>query len=488
MTINSILIPEKIQPIVMLQEKILCIDSTNVSETVKWVIESRNFLSYCEMKTLAFEIYWIYTIRPKILPYIVQFCIEIFRIHPQGSLIKSLLLEIAIQRAPILIRSLLMEQCYEIKDIMEKLRTTYLFISIFVFSRDIPNIENFLGSFNDSVLLDTLEKYQSDNWRLLNEYTKYGWPKQSIGYLLKNDMINELKEYLDRNEIIITQEVDWSNFEIYQKPKICDMLNIAAIYGSYNCFTFLLGKGSKISNETCRCSIIGGNLELFGICCEHCSDLSGCILAAAHFRRDILFDRLIDLGYKSEINLALFVEFNYLKSSLYCVANGQSVNDEVDNGWTPLHSASNSENLHLAEFLIDNGADLNKSDSDGWAPIHWSVDRGNLEITKLLVERGANINALDGYGWTPLHWTAQYGHFEVSKFLVENGANVNIIADNGCTPLHRACINGYFNIVVLLVENGAALNIKEQFVYLFLLEELHLKRQPKMSIMMLSLI
>ena len=48
------------------------------------------------------------------------------------------------------------------------------------------------------------------------------------------------------------------------------------------------------------------------------------------------------------------------------------------------------------------GADVNAKDDDGWTPLHQATDEGHKEIVELLIAKGADVNATDEDGETPL--------------------------------------------------------------------------------------
>jgi ankyrin repeat protein len=64
----------------------------------------------------------------------------------------------------------------------------------------------------------------------------------------------------------------------------------------------------------------------------------------------------------------------------------------MNNVGTPLHLASHSGHVKMAELLIQCGAHVGSHDSKHQTPLHLAALKGNLDIVKLLFESGADCN------------------------------------------------------------------------------------------------
>jgi len=86
-----------------------------------------------------------------------------------------------------------------------------------------------------------------------------GWEKNSLGYIIKFDLVDVLQEYssvpgFKWNEVIK------SGF--YEKiPESMSLLTLAAYYGSEKCFSLIL-LNSEIDEDVKKYSIIGGNISI----------------------------------------------------------------------------------------------------------------------------------------------------------------------------------------------------------------------------------
>ena len=103
-------------------------------------------------------------------------------------------------------------------------------------------------------------------------------------------------------------------------------------------------------------------------------------------------------------------------------------------GWTPLSWASRGhffEDGSVHRILLERGADVNaRADDDGFTPLHRASEHGALEIVRLLLKHGADVEAVSGNGKTALQvvGTATYRRAnqgrceETRRLLVEHGA------------------------------------------------------------------
>jgi len=149
------------------------------------------------------------------------------------------------------------------------------------------------------------------------------------------------------------------------------------------------------------------------------------------------------------------------------------VNTQMDDGWTPLHEASNSTcsiRIHnvvqslpdTIQLLLEHGADVNMWTLDNSTPLHRAARSGSVEIVRMLLEHGANLGAKNNEGKIPLHEAARNGEDEVVRVLLEHGANVGAKDNRGKTPLRKAAGNGMDEVVRVLLEHGANVGTEDE--------------------------
>lgn len=111
-------------------------------------------------------------------------------------------------------------------------------------------------------------------------------------------------------------------------------------------------------------------------------------------------------------------------------------------GKTPLISAVYFESLDVVETMIELGINVDEPGDDGWTPLHEASDVASdegdgsrLDFINVLVAAGASVNARDSSGSTPL--SSNLIQIKVVRSLVNHGADVNTQDEDGNTPLHN---------------------------------------------------
>jgi ankyrin repeat protein len=169
----------------------------------------------------------------------------------------------------------------------------------------------------------------------------------------------------------------------------------------------------------------------------------------------------------------------------------QLIDQENDEGLTPLMMAIVTGNTIFAKLLISNDAAIGKANKRGDTPLtlacthnqpailammlarlpsHTAVDTlsprgltllmhaadsGNENIVKLLLDHGATMDMPGKFNWTALTLAAQSGHTSVVELLLDRGAMPDRTSNNGWTPLMFACKAGHTSMAKLLLAHGA---------------------------------
>jgi ankyrin repeat protein len=90
-----------------------------------------------------------------------------------------------------------------------------------------------------------------------------------------------------------------------------------------------------------------------------------------------------------------------------------------------LHLASFFGRTAAVELLLSLKADVHQAAQDGFTPLHFASQNGHLPVVKVLVQSRANIDrCLVNSKRTALHLAALKGHAEVIKYLIAKGADL----------------------------------------------------------------
>lgn len=183
--------------------------------------------------------------------------------------------------------------------------------------------------------------------------------------------------------------------------------------------------------------------------------------------------------------------------------SGVDINDQNDEGNSPLHVAAAFGQAEMARFLIESGAEINITSRKGETPLdfarygnslavipilelcrarsyseeklrfqqdftptlsqayhesflsdaeinsltngqidlllHQSIDEQDLEKATFFIKKGGGVNTQGGNGETALHLAAKAGRWEACYSLINEGADVFIKDMMGFQALHRAC-------------------------------------------------
>jgi len=115
----------------------------------------------------------------------------------------------------------------------------------------------------------------------------------------------------------------------------------------------------------------------------------------------------------------------------------------------------------LPSEMNEEDDDLNDEDENGNSPLIFAVLNGKLDMVRTLVDQGSFVNHQNHNGETSLYWASSLGHEQIVDLLIENGSNLNVCNLDGVSPTHVAAANGHCNILARLIRNGAYVNSQD---------------------------
>ncbi|MBD3905868.1 ankyrin repeat domain-containing protein [Chryseobacterium sp. Ch-15] len=129
--------------------------------------------------------------------------------------------------------------------------------------------------------------------------------------------------------------------------------------------------------------------------------------------------------------------------------NPNIINENNENGFSPLILACYRGNIEVAKFLIDNVKDVNYKSQEGTALAGLSV-KYNKELAEDLLKKGANPNIADSTGFTPLFWAVKFGNVNLVELLLKHKADKSVKDSQGMTPFEYALQTNNKDIINLL--------------------------------------
>lgn len=237
-------------------------------------------------------------------------------------------------------------------DVIKKQAKTDDLIS-FIFSKEL-NLKPTLWFYTDKKELTDTE---------FEEIIEYGYPKGSYEYILKYDLINELIDQVAASTIDINKPCNVNAFDGVFATTRYSPLNFAALYGSVECFKYLIRNINEKPAGVDKCAVIGGNLEIIRIVCQENLLVSNCHEVAVKYNQNLIFDWLQE-NVRFDTNNYISRAANNPRALVYYVQNGYDIDAQIENA-SASHECAANNNLRFLKYLIENGADKNKKTTLG---------------------------------------------------------------------------------------------------------------------------
>ena len=304
------------------------------------------------------------------------------------------------------------------------------------------------------------------------------FPYNTIEFFIKEDDLSNLQQYLQKNKGIISQtrnndsfhrQIIDADFSFKYTVQNFTLTDLAAFYGSVNCFKYLFLNNCPLGNEISQLAIAGGNHEICHIIEQKGITFDSCFMTCVKLHRYQLSDWLL-MNYKcQQIPLTYCLECKNYTAFLFFLLNGADVNEEsfthLFSTFTPLSAACqyDSINSEIIQLLIERHANPNLGD---FPPLCMACmnEHNTIKITKLLINSGASVSkGTEERNPIIAACENENSNYEVIKLLIDNGADVNSLI-KGETPLTVSCsnYNSDVRIIQLLIENGADMKLGDQ--------------------------
>lgn len=131
------------------------------------------------------------------------------------------------------------------------------------------------------------------------------------------------------------------------------------------------------------------------------------------------------------------------------VAQGESLDDIDEYGFSPLIETVITKQPHLAAQLLKMGVNVNLQDVTGRTALLWAVDKGEVNFSRLLLEAGADPNAYVRNGLSALVYPVLRQQHDLKHLLYQFGAKLDFAQDFILAKLigHRFELKGDVDIV-----------------------------------------
>jgi len=368
------------------QDLLTNINESNLEEILEEIKKSELITTETGVEILCTEISIIPHIRPTSKEIISELCGRLVLNLEGNQMFIMSLLKILGFRAPIILRRL-----YD-KGIINTENSLCCLVDYHGFICFMPEIMNLRPILWNKCAKLCSERLMADNWYLFKELIRFGWEKNSLGYVLKYDLIDDLIIMMGNPKFSIDTTIEWSDFEVPFFNNKMFPLSIAAIYDSVKCFKQLMMIGSRIPNDIVKSAIIGGNCDLVRASMIIANNNHGLISIASVYRRAIIVSWLKENCFSSELNLVENAYFNNIRQII--------------------HS-------------LDHQCDCSHNNEEHIICLHVAAKNGYYYLLKTLLEKGFDINIKDQFGMTPIHYACLNGQFRVARFLIKNGANIH---------------------------------------------------------------
>ncbi|OHT02395.1 hypothetical protein TRFO_30524 [Tritrichomonas foetus] len=218
------------------------------------------------------------------------------------------------------------------------------------------------------------ELIQND-FEMIKKFRKNGHNHDYLYLLLANDDITSLQYVAAQPDFNYNRKILPSFFEICPFAQNSpSLIEVAALYGSINCFKYLLLNGSSLylldeTNASLpQYAVAGGNLEIIRICHQKKLSFNGTSQIAALFHRNDILNWLLE-------------------------DEGQEIESCIKNRGTVIQNAATTNNIIIIEQCIENDVDVNDGTLNRTS-LHISCELGNIESVMLLLSAdNVNLNA-----------------------------------------------------------------------------------------------
>lgn len=336
-------------------------------------------------------------------------------------------------------------------------------------------------------------KMENNNFKILNKYIQTGWFPHTVQYHICIDDLDYLISYVDSHEGHLEDKLKApkiSNKLVNPLLKQATLMELAAFYGSVQCFKYLYNKNVKITDDLLPFLCAGGNLEMISLVRDkNLNFMKGAIKTILFRNNDVfkwIFNNYRHMSYDRNLAMQNACANHNIDVILWLLDFTVDINRpgnatsiiKVDSlplikllikrgcfFRTPgcLSVAARNGNAEILKFILDSHPNLYDPTKPDENPLFDAVQSGNPECVKLLLNAGIATNVICKEH-TLLQVACSFPSLEIVQALADHGAFINdLYSDtlaeppivNPEKPICVACRFGYLDIVKFLVSRGA---------------------------------
>lgn len=225
---------------------------------------------------------------------------------------------------------------------------------------------------------EKLDEYIRDEWRSVAHEMAFGYPKDSIAWVLKEDDVDALQGMISEEWFDINQRIAPHLFaqypDVQHRPTLCQF---AAYFGSLKCFELLMAHSPDLSLRDeqspslslAQFAVAGGNPDIISLLESKQCSFKACLQISGRFHRNEMLGNF----------------------------QGQSILDCDPDFATFAHQCALSNNIcGLAEAYRE-GCDIDECDQMNRTPLHYACFTCSAEFVHVLSRtEGVNFDMLDG--------------------------------------------------------------------------------------------
>ncbi|TSM85917.1 Ankyrin repeat and death domain-containing protein 1B [Bagarius yarrelli] len=139
------------------------------------------------------------------------------------------------------------------------------------------------------------------------------------------------------------------------------------------------------------------------------------------------------------------------------------VRNEVNNaGETPLYLAADGCHEDCVLALLEAECDPNIPNTNKTSPLYSVCEKGYMPVVKLLLDHGVLINIQNQHLQTPFHVAVKNCHITVIETLLESRCDTDITDHLGQTAFHVAAELGKLDVIEIILKAGVNMEIKDK--------------------------